>query len=102
MFGALADGHTHVSGFLQGEDCLSTLRVVESLGARVERPAAGEVSVEGAGLHGLRALPPFSSAAMRLFMGLLSAQSFDSVLTGDESLMRRPMERAAKPRSGER
>jgi 3-phosphoshikimate 1-carboxyvinyltransferase len=102
MFGALAQGRTHVSGFLEGEDCLSTLRVVGHLGARVERPAPGQVVVDGVGLHGLRA-PGVTldmgnaGTAMRLFMGLLSAQPFDSVLVGDESLMRRPMERAANP-----
>jgi 3-phosphoshikimate 1-carboxyvinyltransferase len=102
MFGALAEGRTHVSGFLEGEDCLSTLRVVGHLGARVERPGANEVIVDGVGLHGLRA-PGVTldmgnaGTAMRLFMGLLSPQPFDSVLVGDESLMRRPMERAAGP-----
>src|SRR5512140_2578583 len=55
MFGALASGRTEVTGFLEGEDCLSTMRAVEQLGARVQRPHAGEVVVEGAGLRGLRA-----------------------------------------------
>jgi 3-phosphoshikimate 1-carboxyvinyltransferase len=102
MFGALAEGQTHVSGFLEGEDCLSTMRAVGHLGVRVERPGPGEVLVHGVGLRGLRA-PGVTldmgnaGTAMRLFMGLLSAQPFDSELIGDESLMRRPMERAAKP-----
>ena len=102
MFGALASGRTHVTGFLEGEDCLSTMKAVAHLGVHVERPGPGEVIVDGVGLHGLRA-PPVTldmgnaGTAMRLFMGLLSAQPFDSELIGDESLMRRPMERAAKP-----
>ena len=102
MFGALAEGRTHVTGFLEGEDCLSTMRAVAHLGVKVERPAPGEVVVDGVGLRGLRA-PGVTldmgnaGTAMRLFMGLLSAQPFDSELIGDESLMRRPMERAAKP-----
>ncbi len=102
MFGALATGRTQVSGFLEGEDCLATMRAVEQLGAAVQRPGPGEVVVEGVGLRGLRA-PQVAldmgnaGTAMRLFMGLLSAQSFDSVLVGDASLMRRPMERVAKP-----
>jgi len=102
MFGALAEGRTHVTGFLEGEDCLSTMKAVSHLGVHVERPGAGEVIVDGVGLHGLRA-PGVTldmgnaGTAMRLFMGLLSAQPFDSELIGDESLMRRPMERAAKP-----
>lgn len=102
MFGALARGRTHVTGFLEGADCLSTMRAVEHLGAHVERPGPTEIVVDGVGLHGLRA-PRVTldmgnaGTAMRLFMGLLSAQPFDSTLVGDESLMRRPMERAAKP-----
>jgi 3-phosphoshikimate 1-carboxyvinyltransferase len=102
MFGALAQGRTHVRGFLEGEDCLATMRVVEHLGARVERPGPGEVVVEGVGLRGLQAPRVTldlgnSGTAMRLFMGLLSAQPFDSTLVGDASLMLRPMERVAKP-----
>jgi 3-phosphoshikimate 1-carboxyvinyltransferase len=102
MFGALAEGRTHVSGFLEGEDCLSTMRAVGHLGVQVERPGPGEVLVHGVGLRGLQA-PAVTldmgnaGTAMRLFMGLLSAQPFDSELVGDASLMRRPMERAAKP-----
>ena len=102
MFGALAQGRTHVRGFLDGEDCLATMRIVEHLGARVERPASTEVIVDGVGLHGLRAPTTTldmgnAGTAMRLFMGVLSAQPFDSTLVGDASLMRRPMERAARP-----
>jgi len=102
MLGAIASGTTCVTGFLEGEDCLATLRAVTSLGARVERPAAGEVRVEGVGLAGLRAPATVldmgnAGTAMRLFMGLLAGQSFDSELVGDASLMRRPMERVARP-----
>ncbi len=102
MFGAIARGTTRVTGFLEGEDCLSTMRAVRELGVQVERPGPGEVIVHGVGLRGLRAPAATldmgnAGTAMRLFMGLLSAQPFDSVLIGDESLMRRPMERAAKP-----
>lgn len=102
MFGALASGRTRVTGFLEGEDCLSTMRAVGELGVHVERPAPGEVLVEGVGLHGLRAPAATldmgnAGTAMRLFMGLLCAQPFDSELVGDATLMRRPMERAARP-----
>ncbi|HXW10596.1 MAG TPA: 3-phosphoshikimate 1-carboxyvinyltransferase [Steroidobacteraceae bacterium] len=102
MFGALAQGRTRVRGFLDGEDCLATVRVVEHLGARVERLAATEVIVDGVGLRGLRAPTATldmgnAGTAMRLFMGLLSAQPFDATLVGDASLMRRPMERVARP-----
>lgn len=102
MLGAIASGTTRVTGFLEGEDCLATLRAVTALGATVERPAAGEVRIEGVGLGGLKAPPSVldmgnAGTAMRLFMGLLAGQSFDSELVGDESLMRRPMERVAQP-----
>ncbi len=102
MFGAIARGTTRVTGFLEGEDCLSTMRAVRELGVRVERPGPGEVIVHGVGLRGLGAPAGTldmgnAGTAMRLFMGLLAAQPFDSVLVGDESLMRRPMERAATP-----
>jgi len=102
MFGAIASGTTHVTGFLEGEDCLSTMKAVTQLGVRVQRPGPGEVTVEGVGLHGFQ--PPAAAldmgnagTAMRLFMGLLSAQRFDAELVGDASLMRRPMERVAQP-----
>jgi 3-phosphoshikimate 1-carboxyvinyltransferase len=102
MLGAIASGTTCVTGFLEGEDCLATLRAVTSLGARVQRAAAGEVRVEGVGLAGLSAPATVldmgnAGTAMRLFMGLLAGQSFDSELVGDASLMRRPMERVAQP-----
>jgi 3-phosphoshikimate 1-carboxyvinyltransferase len=102
MFGAIASGTTHVTGFLEGEDCLSTMQAVARLGVTVHRPGPGEVRVEGVGLHGLQAADGVldmgnAGTAMRLFMGLLAAQSFDSELVGDSSLMRRPMERVAKP-----
>ncbi len=102
MLGAIASGTTRVSGFLEGEDCLATMRAVAALGVQVRRPGPGEVVIEGAGLDGFRAPAAAldmgnAGTAMRLFMGLLSSQAFDSVLVGDESLMRRPMERVAAP-----
>jgi 3-phosphoshikimate 1-carboxyvinyltransferase len=102
MLGALAQGETQVSGFLDGEDCLATARALAALGVSIERPADTEVIVHGAGAAGLSAAAaPLdlgnAGTAMRLMMGLLAPQSFDSTLIGDESLMRRPMERVAAP-----
>ncbi len=102
MLGAIADGTTHIEGFLESEDCLATLAALEHLGVTVHRPGPGRVEVVGMGLRGLRApAAPLdmrnAGTAMRLFMGLLAPQAFESVLVGDESLMRRPMERAAQP-----
>lgn len=102
MLGALADGDTRISGFLAGEDCLSTARALAELQVRIERPAETEVVVHGVGAQGLQgARAPLdmgnAGTAMRLMMGVLAPQSFDSTLIGDESLMRRPMERVAVP-----
>lgn len=102
MLGAVAEGVTHISGFLPGEDCLATLAAIRSMGIEVEQPDATTVIVTGRGLHGLRApAGPLdmgnSGTGMRLFAGLLAGQRFDSTLTGDPSLTRRPMERVAVP-----
>jgi len=102
MLGGIAEGVTDITGFLAGEDCLSTLRALQSMGVRIERPAEQHVIVHGVGLHGLTAASrPLdmgnAGTAMRLSMGLLAPQSFNSTLIGDESLMSRPMERAAAP-----
>ena len=102
MLGGIAEGDTHITGFLAGEDCLATLRALQALGVRIERPEPRTVRVSGRGMEGLtatRAALDMGNAgtAMRLFMGLLAPQTFDSTLIGDESLMRRPMERVAKP-----
>jgi 3-phosphoshikimate 1-carboxyvinyltransferase len=102
MLGGIAEGETRITGFLAGEDCLATLRALQALGVRIERPAPQTVQVGGRGLEGLApAAVPLdmgnAGTAMRLFMGLLAPQAFASTLVGDESLMRRPMERVAAP-----
>jgi 3-phosphoshikimate 1-carboxyvinyltransferase len=102
LLGALAAGDTHINGFLDGEDCLATARALQALGVRIERPAATEVLLHGAGVSGLAApAAPLdlgnAGTAMRLMMGVLAPQRFDSTLVGDASLMRRPMERVAVP-----
>lgn len=102
MLGSIAEGRTEVSGFLAGEDCLATLAAMRQLGVSIDQPSATEVSIEGVGLHGLRAPATEldlgnSGTAMRLMTGLLAAQPFDSVLTGDESLKGRPMGRIVTP-----
>jgi len=102
MLGGIARGVTDVTGFLAGEDCLATLRALQHLGVRIERPEEQHVIVHGVGPKGLRvAAGPLdmgnAGTAMRLSMGLLAPQGFSSTLIGDESLMRRPMERVAGP-----
>jgi len=102
MLGSIAEGRTEVSGFLAGEDCLATLAAMRALGVDIQQPGPTEMSITGAGLHGLRAPAAAldlgnSGTAMRLMAGLLSGQAFDCVLTGDESLNGRPMNRIVKP-----
>ncbi len=101
MFGSLANGVTTVTGFLEGEDALSTLQAFVDMGVKIERDG-DKVVIHGVGLHGLKApkAPLYmgnSGTSMRLLSGILSAQKFDSVMTGDASLSKRPMERVAKP-----
>ncbi len=102
MFGAIAEGTTHVTGFLEGEDALATLKAFRDMGVKIEGPKSGEVTIHGVGLHGLVApTKPLdlgnSGTAMRLMAGLLAAQKFDSQLIGDESLSGRPMKRVTDP-----
>jgi len=104
MLGSLAEGVTHVSGFLEGEDALATLRSFQSMGVKIEGPVDGEVTIHGVGLNGLQAPkePLYlgnSGTSMRLLCGLLAGQKFDAVLTGDESLSGRPMKRVIDPLS---
>ncbi len=102
MFGGIAAGTTEITGFLASEDCRATLVAMRSLGVSIEQPEPTRVTVHGVGMQGLRGcVAPLdmgnAGTAMRLFMGLLAGQKFDSTLVGDNSLMRRPMERAAAP-----
>jgi len=102
MLGSIAEGITEVSGFLESEDCLATMRAMRALGVTIEQAGPHQVRVHGVGMHGLHGTNHAldlgnSGTAMRLMTGLLSGQGFDSELVGDSSLMKRPMERAAGP-----
>ena len=102
MFGALADGVSHIRGFLEGEDTRATAAVLQQLGVRIDTPADGERVVRGVGLHGLRASAQAldcgnAGTGMRLLAGLLAGQAFDSTLVGDASLSKRPMRRVTDP-----
>jgi 3-phosphoshikimate 1-carboxyvinyltransferase len=102
MLGAIADGTSVVTGFLQGEDCKATLAALRAMGATVEVSESTTLRITGAGMRGLE--PPAttldmgnSGTAMRLFSGLLCGRSFTTTLTGDASLRRRPMGRVIEP-----
>lgn len=101
MLGSIADGVTKVSGFLEGEDSLATLSAFRDMGVKIERNGSN-VTINGVGKYGLK--EPINSlnlgnsgTSIRLMSGLLSAQSFDSELCGDESLSKRPMGRVIEP-----
>ena len=102
MFGSLAEGTSHISGFLEGEDSLNTLRAFRAMGVNIEDPVDGKVTIEGVGMHGLAApaQPLYvgnSGTSMRLLAGLLAGQKFDVELSGDVSLSKRPMKRVTDP-----
>ena len=102
MLGALAEGQTIIHDFLAGEDCLATLAALKALGVAIDDSNLHEIKITGVGLRGLQAAGvPLdmgnSGTGLRLLAGVLAGQSFNSELTGDESLLKRPMERIAKP-----
>ncbi len=104
MLGSIAEGVTHVSGFLEGDDALATLRAFQAMGVKIEGPDSGKVTIHGVGLEGLQAPkePIYlgnSGTSMRLLCGLLAGQNFDATLTGDKSLSGRPMRRVTDPLS---
>ena len=104
MLGALADGVTTVDGFLEGEDAIATVQAFRDMGVQIDGPVEGRVTIHGGGRDGLKApVAPLymgnSGTSMRLIAGILAGQSFDSELTGDESLSRRPMQRVSEPLS---
>lgn len=101
MLGAISKGITHVSGFLTGEDCLSTIGCFKELGINIEIDGTN-VTVYGKGIHGLSSPTKTldvgnSGTTLRLMSGLLAAQPFSSRITGDSSIQKRPMGRVAAP-----
>ncbi len=101
LMGGIATGNTTVSGFLRSEDCLATLAAIRSMGVTVADEGT-RLTITGAGADGLQ--PPAapldlgnSGTAMRLLLGVLAAHPFATTLTGDASLLQRPMERVAGP-----
>lgn len=102
LFAAIADGDTTINGFLTGEDTLNTARAVQALGITVDGVGSSHLVVRGKGLDGLREPSTVldlgnSGTGMRLLAGLLAAQDFFSILTGDEYLRKRPMGRIVEP-----
>ena len=101
MLGSIAEGVTRVSGFLEGDDSLATLNAFKEMGVAIQREGSN-VTIQGVSMNGLKEpRKPLnlgnSGTSIRLMSGLLSAQTFDSVLCGDESLSSRPMGRVINP-----
>ena len=101
ILSSIAQGSSHITGFLQGEDSLNTLRAFQAMGVSIERDE-DKLVVQGVGLHGLQKPEGVldmgnSGTAMRLLLGLLAGQSFDTTLSGDASLSMRPMNRVIQP-----
>jgi 3-phosphoshikimate 1-carboxyvinyltransferase len=101
MLAAIAEGPSEIHGFASSADCQSTLDCLKKLGTKMDRQG-DVVSIQGAGLTGLR--PPQdvldagnSGSTMRMLAGILAGQPFRSVLAGDASLSRRPMQRVIGP-----
>ena len=106
MLGSIAEGTTYVRGFLNSADCQATIACFRKMGIRIEelRDSDGErvVAIYGKGLRGLTKSPDMldamnSGTTTRLIAGILAGQPFDSFITGDASLRKRPMKRIIDP-----
>lgn len=103
MLGALAEGVTEISGFLHGEDCLSTIEAFRDLGVTIDS-LDETIIVHGVGLDGLKEADDVlnvgnSGTTIRLLSGILAGQKFTTFLSGDASIRKRPMGRVIKPLS---
>ena len=103
MFGALSQGITEVTNFLQGADCLSTIDCFRRLGIQIENTPE-KIVIHGKGLHGLTQSDSIldvgnSGTTTRLISGILAGQTFETTLNGDASIQSRPMKRIMEPLS---
>ncbi|MGH8311715.1 MAG: 3-phosphoshikimate 1-carboxyvinyltransferase [Gammaproteobacteria bacterium] len=102
LLGALAQGASRISNFLESQDCLATLNALRTLGVQIDHAQTGHVRVHGVGPEGLRD-PAYaldcgnSGTSMRLLSGVLAGQPFAATLDGDNSLRHRPMQRVIEP-----
>ncbi|WP_108137596.1 3-phosphoshikimate 1-carboxyvinyltransferase [Halanaerobium saccharolyticum] len=104
ILASIAAGESKIEGLLEAEDCLSTMGIMRDLGIEITKGGAGKYTVQGKGLDGLEEADDVldcgnSGTSMRLLAGLLASQDFYSVLTGDHSLRKRPMQRIIGPLS---
>lgn len=102
MIGSIAEGATEITNFLNGEDCIATIKAFEKMGVAIDGKGTNNVIVHGVGLDGLKEADDVldmgnSGTSTRLIAGILAGQPFYSVMTGDASLRSRPMKRVADP-----
>ncbi|QKS71103.1 3-phosphoshikimate 1-carboxyvinyltransferase [Paenalkalicoccus suaedae] len=101
MFAAIAEGTSEITGFLRGQDCLSTISCMRQLGVKIEE-TEDKIIVHGKGVHGLTEPKEIldvgnSGTTIRLLSGILAGQPFASMLIGDDSIAKRPMRRVTGP-----
>lgn len=101
MLGSISDGETEIKNFLKGADCLSTIRCFRDLGINISINE-DTVLVQGKGMHGLKKPENIldvgnSGTTIRLICGILAAQNFSCMITGDDSIRKRPMKRIIEP-----
>jgi 3-phosphoshikimate 1-carboxyvinyltransferase len=101
ILGAIAEGHTQISNYSSGADCISTLACLREMGVSIEGSDTS-ITITGLGINGLK--PPIkpldagnSGSTIRMLSGILAGQPFETVITGDESLTKRPMQRIITP-----
>ena len=97
MLGAISEGTTRITHFLEGADCLSTIECFQSMGVEIHRTPS-EILIHGRGLYGLTQPKSVlnvgnSGTTTRLISGILAGQKFTCELTGDASIQKRPMKR---------
>lgn len=101
MFSSIAKGSTKISNFLMGQDCLSTINCFRKMGVDIDIDK-NNVIVKGRGLRGLKRPSDIldvgnSGTTIRLMMGILAGNEFESTIIGDDSIGRRPMKRVTDP-----
>ena len=101
LFAAIGAGSSQLRNYSSARDCQSTLDCLAALGVQIKRES-GLITVEGAGLDGLRASSQMldagnSGSTIRMLSGILAGQAFTTEITGDESIQRRPMKRIIDP-----
>lgn len=103
IFGAISKGVTEIDGFLMGEDCLSTIDCFRKMQVGIEIASENKVRVHGNGLYGLKSPNPptlntgKSGTTIRLLLGVLAGQAFNSILSRDDSCQRKPVGKVVKP-----